>query len=279
MQIERAAQMLDKVGNMAFIGAGKMATAIASGLIRKGFPKDKIKAYDISEAAAAKFASATGATASPTMPEALKGSNVTILAVKPQFVATALTEARPHLGDSLLLSIVAGLKIKSIMDMSGCLRAVRVMPNTPALIGEGISCYAGAPNIAAADLKAAETILSAVGHCCHIHESQMDAATGLSGSGPAYVLEFILALAEGGVHAGLPRDTALKLAVQTVSGSAKMAMLSARHLSELRDEVVSPGGTTSRGILTLEKGAFSGIVSAAVIAAAERSAELSGSVK
>ncbi len=103
--------MLDKVGIMAFIGAGKMATAIASGLGRKGFPKERIRAYDISEAAAAKFAAATGAKACPSMADALKGAEIAILAVKPQFVATALAEARPQLGDLLVASVVAGLKI------------------------------------------------------------------------------------------------------------------------------------------------------------------------
>ncbi len=263
-----------KLASIAFIGAGKMATAIAGGLVKKGVDAALIKAYDISEAARAHFLEATGVSAQATPEEALRGAEIVVLAVKPQHVASALAKSKSLLSSALLVSIAAGVKIKTIAEMTGGHRIVRVMPNTPALVGEGMSCLAGAPGIAENDLKTAEEIFKAVGLCCLVNEAQLDAVTGLSGSGPAYVLDFIMGLADGGVHAGLPRDVALKLAMQTVYGSAKMALESGKHPAELRDAVISPAGTTARGVMVLEKGAFRALAASAVVAAAERSAEL-----
>ena len=263
-----------KLGTIAFIGAGKMATAIAGGLVSTGKAKGEIKAYDISEAARERFAASTGVVALSSPEEALAAADIVVLAVKPQHVAAALDKAKELLKSKLFISIAAGVKIKTLTEMTGCQRIVRVMPNTPALVGEGMSCLAGAPGIAESDLKMAAAIFDAVGQSCLVHESQLDAVTGLSGSGPAYVLDFILGLADGGVYAGLPRDVAQRLAIQTVLGSAKMALLSKKHPGELRDEVISPAGTTSRGVMTLEKGAFKALAASAVVAAAERSSEL-----
>ncbi len=263
-----------KLGTIAFIGAGKMATAIAGGLLAHGVERSQIKAYDISEAARERFKAATGVEALSSPEEVLASSSIVVLAVKPQHVAAALEKSKSLLKDKLFVSIAAGVKIKTLAEMTGCQRLVRVMPNTPALVGEGMSCLAGAPGISEADLKTAESIFDAVGQSCLVQESQLDAVTGLSGSGPAYVLDFILGLADGGVFAGLPRDVAQKLAIQTVLGSAKMALLSKKHPGELRDEVISPAGTTSRGVMALEKGAFKALAASAVVAAAERSSEL-----
>ena len=262
------------LGRIAFIGAGKMATAIAGGLVKQGKDKHTIKAYDISEAAREHFKKATGVEAVSSPEEALADSDIVVLAVKPQHVAAALEKSKALLKEKLFVSIAAGVRIKTLTSLTGCQRVVRVMPNTPALVGEGMSCLAGAPGIAEADLKIAEQIFSAVGQSCLVQESQLDAVTGLSGSGPAYVLDFILGLADGGVYAGLPRDVALKLAIQTVLGSAKMALLSKSHPAELRDAVISPAGTTARGVMVLEKGAFKALAASAVVAAADRSAEL-----
>ncbi len=265
---------MSNLGTIAFVGAGKMATAIAGGLVKGACQRGSIKAYDISESARESFKAATGVEALSSPEEALAGADIVILAVKPLHVAVALEKSSSLLSSKLLVSIAAGVKIKTLSDLTKCQRVVRVMPNTPALVGEGMSCLAGAPGISEADLKTAESIFSAVGQCCLVQESQLDAVTGLSGSGPAYVLDFILGLADGGVYAGLSRDVALKLAIQTVLGSAKMALLSKQHPAELRDAVISPGGTTSRGVMALEEGGFKSLAASAVIAAAERSAEL-----
>ena len=263
-----------KLGTIAFIGAGKMATAIAGGLVANGKDRGEIRAYDISEAARERFMAATGISALSSPEEVLASANIVVLAVKPQHVAAALEKSKSLLKEKLFISIAAGVKIKTLAAMTACQRIVRVMPNTPALVGEGMSCLAGAPGISEGDLKTAEAIFEAVGQSCLVQESQLDAVTGLSGSGPAYVLDFILGLADGGVYAGLPRDVAKKLAIQTVLGAAKMALLSEKHPAELRDEVISPSGTTSRGVMTLEEGGFKALAASAVIAAAERSSEL-----
>ena len=139
-----------------------------------------------------------------------------------------------------------------------------------------MSCYAGAPGISEADLEAAGAVLKSVGLARVVSESQLDAVTGLSGSGPAYVMEFILGLADGGVYCGLPRALAMEMAVQTVLGTAKMCRESGQSVSDLRDAVISPAGTTARGILALQKAGFKGTVSQAVIDGAARSAELGG---
>ena len=247
---------------IAFIGAGKMAGAIALGLVNKGIPPAQLCAYDPSPEAAKKFAELTGAVCTATMKDALKDAGIVLFAVKPQYAKAAFDEAREHLGGKLLISIAAGLSI-------------RVMPNTPALVGEGMSCFCGAAGATEDDLKKAGEILSSFGLCRKVPESMLDAVTGLSGSGPAYVLEFIMALADGGVYAGLPRDAAIELAAQTVFGSALMVLKRGKeHPAVLRDAVISPGGTTARGVAALDEGAFRSTVMKAVVAAAERSAEL-----
>ena len=257
-----------------FIGAGKMASAIAAGMVKSGVEPRSIHAYDVSETASASFRELTGACVFATMAEALNCADTVILAVKPQYAAEALAEAKPYLQGKLLISIAAGLTISYLQTASGLDRVIRVMPNTPALSLAGMSCYAGANGISGSDLDIAAKILSSVGIARKVTESQLDAVTGLSGSGPAFVMEFIMALADGGVHSGLSRDAALELALQTVYGTAKMCQESSQSIGELRDAVISPAGTTAEGILVLQKGAFKGMVSSAVIAAAERSREL-----
>ena len=258
---------------ICFIGAGKMATAIAGGMVRKNI-KTEIHTFDPFAAAAEQFCKLTGGTAHPSPVAALEHADVILLAVKPQYLAEAVAAFREAIGDRLVISIVAGATIASLEALTGTRRIVRVMPNTPALVGEGMSCIAASEAVPETDLAETETLLSAVGLCRRVSEKQLDAVTGLSGSGPAFVLEFIQALADGGVYAGLPRATAIELAVQTVLGSAKMARDAKTPIGELRDAVISPAGTTSRGVMELAKGAFSATVAQAVAAAADRSAEL-----
>lgn len=263
-------------GKIAFIGAGKMATAIGKGLLalQERSSGLKLTAFDPSEAAAKDFSARTFISCEPTMKAALTDADTVILAVKPQYIREALTEAAPFLKHALLISIAAGVSLENLAALSGIHRIVRVMPNTPALAGEGMSCFAPAKDALPADAETAREILSTFGLCRQVPESLMDAVTGLSGSGPAYVFEFIMALADGGVYAGLPRDVALELAAQTVYGSAKMVLSGEDSPAALRDAVISPGGTTARGVAKLDEGAFRSTVVKAVVAAAERSAEL-----
>ncbi|MBQ7403992.1 MAG: pyrroline-5-carboxylate reductase [Lentisphaeria bacterium] len=258
--------------SICFIGAGKMATAIAAGLVKRnsGF---KLKAYDPSSSAAAHFKEVCGGEICDTLEQALD-AEIVLLAVKPQHLSEAAAKLPDLIGEKLLLSIVAGVPIETLSKLTGTRRIVRIMPNTPALVGEGMSCLAPAAGLSQEDIETAAGIFRAVGKVQILNESLLDAVTGLSGSGPAFVLEFIMALADGGVYAGLPRAAAVELAAQTVYGAAKLAMESDRPIGALRDDVISPGGTTSRGCMALAENGFAAGVAKAVIKAAERSAEL-----
>ena len=259
---------------IGFLGAGKMAAALARGFIHTGLvgPKDII-AGDPLAVARGKFVEETGAGTTKSNADVLKFANVLILAVKPDQVAAVLTGLRGEFtSDHLLISIAAGV---TLAKLEGALpagaRIVRVMPNTPALVGAGASAFALGKNATAADGELAKELLSAVGVAFQVKESLLDAVTGLSGSGPAYVYSFIEALSDGGVAVGLPRDMATKLAAQTVLGAAKMVLETGQHPGALRDMVTSPGGTT---IDELEKGKLRDVVMNAVRAATEKSKKL-----
>lgn len=197
---------------IAFIGAGKMAGANRFGTCKQRHSPAQLCAYDPSPEAAKKFAELTGAVCTATMKDALKDAGIVLFAVKPQYAKAAFDEAREHLGGKLLISIAAGLSISKLTQLSGGIGRIIRQPNTPALVGEGMSCFCGAAGATEDDMKKAGEILSSFGLCRKVPESMLDAVTGLSGSGPAYVLEFIMALADGGVYAGLPRDAAIELA-------------------------------------------------------------------
>ena len=264
-----------KSSSIVFIGAGKMASAIAGGLVKNGISAETLKAFDVSAQSAKLFQAATGVQVHTDSPDKiLAKADIVIIAVKPQQIADALQGKSSLLKDKLIISIAAGVKIATLKTITGGSRIVRVMPNTPALIGQGISAYSTAEKVSAQDICETERILGSVGSFCCVNESLMDAVTGLSGSGPAYVFDFIQSLADGGVHAGLPRDIALKLAAQTVAGAARMVLETGTHPAVLRDQVTSPGGTTIRGLAVLEENSFRGAVAKAVTAAAARSAEL-----
>jgi pyrroline-5-carboxylate reductase len=262
---------------IGFLGAGKMATALARGFIRAKivFPKEII-ASDLSEAARAAFTKETGAKTTASNSDVLKFANVLVLAVKPGQVAGVLAEQRGNFTDEhLLISIAAGVTLaKMEAALPAGARVIRVMPNTPALVGEAAAAFALGKSAADVDGELAKKLLSAVGIAFQVKEPLLDAVTGLSGSGPAYVYQFIEALSDGGVAAGLPRDIATKLAAQTVLGAAKMVLETGQHPGALKDQVTSPGGTTIEGLHELEKGKLRGVVMSAVRAATEKSKKL-----
>jgi len=262
---------------IGFLGAGRMATALAQGFVKAGIVRPaQIFASDVIPAAAKSFGAATGATICASNAEVLKSASVLFLAVKPQQAAEVLAEINPNFTPQhLLISIAAGLTISKMESaLPANARVIRVMPNTPARVGASASGFACGKSATAADAKLAEQLLAAVGIAVQVKEAQLDAVTGLSGSGPAYVYQFIEALSDGGVASGLPRDLATKLAAQTVLGAAKMVIETGEHPGALKDAVTSPGGTTIEGIHELEKGKLRGTVMSAVRAATEKSKKL-----
>jgi pyrroline-5-carboxylate reductase len=205
-------------------------------------------------------------------------SQILILAVKPNIIPLVLPNLQPFVNDEqLIISIAAGVTLQSLETGLPGMRVIRVMPNTPCLVGETAAGFALGQNADSEDGKTVERLLSAVGRSYQLDEKLLDAVTGLSGSGPAYVYMIIEALADGGVRMGLPRPIAQELAAQTVLGSAKMVLETGKHPGELKDMVASPGGTTIAGIHALEKGGLRAALINAVQAATERSQELSKS--
>ncbi len=204
-------------------------------------------------------------------------AQVILLAVKPQVLQAALEPLRDLDVEHTIISIAAGVTTEAIEScFSKQVPVVRVMPNTPALVNRAASAIAPGRFAGPKNLEMARTIFKAVGIAVDVSEKDLDAVTGLSGSGPAFVYLFIEALADGGVRAGLSRDVAVKLAAQTVMGSAQMVLETGKHPGELKDMVASPGGTTIAGLHALEQKAFRGTVMDAVVAAAQRSRELGG---
>jgi pyrroline-5-carboxylate reductase len=263
--------------NIGFLGAGKMATALAKGFLRAGIVTAKqIIASDVSEAACTVFANEVGAKTTAFNPDVVKFAEVLILAVKPDQVSGLLNDIREHFTEKhLLISIAAGVPLAKLEAGLGTgARLIRVMPNTPALVGASASAFAMGKSALPADGELAQKLFSAMGVAFQVKEPLLDAVTGLSGSGPAYVYLFIEALSDGGVAAGLPRDVATRLAAQTVLGAAKMVLETGLHPGALKDMVTSPGGTTIEGLHELEKGKLRGTVISAVRAATEKSKKL-----
>jgi len=262
---------------IGFLGAGKMATALARGLVRaKLVAPTRVFASDPIPAARDAFARETGGQAAGSNLEIVKSAKVIVLAVKPDQVATVLAEINGEFAsEHVLLSIAAGVPIAKIESaLPPGARVIRVMPNTPALVGESASAFSLGKAATVADGELAQKLFASVGVAMQVKESLLDAVTGLSGSGPAYVYQFIEALSDGGVAAGLPRDVATKLAAQTVLGGARMVLETSIHPGALKDQVTSPGGTTIEGLHELEKGKLRGTVMNAVRAATDKSKKL-----
>ncbi len=266
---------------VGFIGAGNMATALLRGLIRAGICSPKqLRASDPSSERLSKLAEELGFEASASNTAVARDSDIVVLAVKPQVMARVLDgirEAEPP-SDRLWVSLAAGVTTEFIERGLGhdAPRVVRVMPNTPALVGEGATGIAPGKHAVESDLDLAQKMFGSVGRTALLAESQLDAITGLSGSGPAFIMLVIEALSDGGVRAGLPRTVATEFAAQTVLGAAKLLLESGEHPGQLKDAVTSPGGTTIAGIEALERHGLRAALIAAVQAATNRSRELGG---
>jgi pyrroline-5-carboxylate reductase len=263
---------------IAVLGCGKMGGALVRGVVSRGIvaTQDVLLSDPHAPSRAALAVDLPGCAQAHSNLEAAAGADVILLCVKPAEVAPVLQElAAAASRDWLVVSIAAGVTLaKMEASLGGRHRVIRVMPNTPALIGKGASAYALGSRATAADAALAEKLLAAVGMVVPVAEKLLDAVTGLSGSGPAYVYTFIEALADGGLLMGLGKEQALKLAAQTVLGAAEMVLASPDHPAKLRDQVTSPGGTTIAGLAKLEELGFRSACIEAVRAATQRSREL-----
>jgi len=241
---------------IGFIGGGKMGEALVKGLLRaKLSSADNIIVSDIDKKRRQTLESETGIKAAQENKEVIANSDVIILAIKPNVMGTILEELKNDITpEHLVVSIAAGIPLNFMESFlnDGC-RAVRVMPNTPCLVGETAAGYALGKNATRNDGELVGRILHAVGKSFLLEEKYLDAVTGLSGSGPAFIYMVIDALADGGVKMGLPRDISTELAAQTTFGAAKMVLETGMHIGELKDSVTSPGGTTIEGLHALEK--------------------------
>ncbi len=262
---------------IGFIGAGNMAGAMIRGLVKAGLPGKRILAFDLDRKKLAALRREHRIRLARSNLELLETCGALVLAVKPQVIDAVLAELGPFPARSpLVLSIAAGIPISRLRARLGPeSRIVRAMPNTPALIGRGISGFCAGPKVSPAERDLARSILEALGPALEFHdESLLDAVTGLSGSGPAYVYLIIEALSDGGVKMGLPRDAALELAARTVAGAAAMVLETGEHPARLKDMVTSPGGTTIAGLAVLEKARVRSALIQAVEKAARRAKEL-----
>jgi pyrroline-5-carboxylate reductase len=262
---------------LGVIGCGKMGTALVAGAIRSGAvaAADVIGTDPLASARDA-FAQATGAM-TETEIAALAGCDVFLLCTKPHDAGNALQAISAVSGEkpALVISIAAGITLSSLETTAAHhLRVIRAMPNTPALIGKGAAGFCLGTRATRDDALLADQLLGAVGISVEVHERLMDAVTGLSGSGPAYVYTVIEAMADGGLRAGLPRADALRLAAQTVFGAAAMVLETSQHPAVLRDMVTSPGGTTIAGLAEIERLGLRSALIEAVAAATQRAVEL-----
>ncbi len=261
---------------LGLIGCGKMASALVAGVLKANvFQKEELLASDAYESARQQLADQSGIEVTAENGEVASHCPVILLCVKPNDALAALRSLAPALEGKLIVSIVAGLSIAKLQAAAGeGARVIRVMPNTPALIGKGAAAFALGEGATEGDAALVSEIFNAVGVAEEVDEKLLDAVTGVSGSGPAYGYLVIEALADGGVRAGLPRKLALQLAAQTLAGAAAMVLESGEHPAVLKDQVTSPGGTTIAALEALEEGGVRAAMMAAVVAATQRSREL-----
>lgn len=261
----------------AFVGSGNMASALIRGLLRSPSPPPAGHIRVSSPRGGSPDLATLGITCTASNATCVRGADVIVLCVKPHILHDALASCAdcipPH---SILVSIVAGVTMDTISTLLPFHppKLCRAMPNTPAAILHGATALCSSATVSQREAAFIASLFAAVGTVDMVKEAQLDAVTGLSGSGPAFAFMFIEALADGGVAAGLPRGTAMALAAQMVKGAAALVQESGKHPGELKDSVASPGGTTIAGIRALERGAFRGTVMEAVVAAAGRATEL-----
>jgi len=266
---------------LGFLGAGNMAEALIKGILQAGlFPPQDILAADLRAARTGELSARYGIGTARQNTEVAQRSDILIIAVKPQVIPGVLREiAAVADATKLLISIAAGVPLSALetgLNPGGDrrLRIIRVMPNTPALVQEGAAALAGSAHASEQDLQAALNIFNAVGKTFILNESLMDAVTGLSGSGPAYICSMLEALSDAGVKMGLPRDVSAQLSLQTIIGTARLIEQTGDSPAVIRERVASPGGTTIYGLHALERGQFKNTIINAVEAATERSTEL-----
>ena len=260
---------------IAFIGGGNMASAIIGGLIRQGLPAAQVMVVEPFEATRALLNSQHGVQAHPAPGPFLADAGLIVWAVKPQSFREAAAPVAPLAGRALQLSVMAGIRAADIAAASGSARIVRCMPNTPALVGRGMTGLFAGPAATAADRALAETVIRTTGDALWVQrEEQLDAVTALSGSGPAYVFYFLEAMQQAGVELGLTPEQARALAVGTFAGGAHLAAQSAEPLATLRERVTSKGGTTHAALTALEQAGVKAAFVKAMHAACVRAAEL-----
>ncbi len=262
--------------NVTFIGGGNMATALIGGLVARGIAASGIKIVEVLHEARARHAEQFGITSVATPAEAVPHGDAVVLAVKPQHMRDACTALAPHLADEVVLSIAAGTRLDDIGRwLGGKTRLARCMPNTPALIGAGISAVYARPAVGPEQREVVRTILAAAGQIVWVDdEGLLDPVTALSGSGPAYVFYFLEAMQRAAAEMGLPDDVGKALAVETLRGAAELAARSAEPASVLRERVTSKGGTTEQALASMNADGVGDAIVRAIHAANRRAREL-----
>lgn len=260
---------------LGFIGAGNMGSAIVKGILSSHFlPAEEIAVYDVSAAQSERFASGTKITIAKTQDELIRLSDCVLLAVKPVYLKDVLEKARPLASGKNFISIAAGWTfgmLTEILDEESGARVLRVMPNTPAMVGEGFTALCEQTTLSAEAFAWAQDLFATLGEVAVLPESQFDAVVALTGSSPAYVFMFIEAMADAAVALGIPRALAYRAAAQAVLGSAKMVLDTNEHPGKLKDMVCSPAGTTIDAVASLERSGFRSSVIDAMLACAAKS--------
>jgi len=264
---------------LGFIGAGNMGTAILKGILEKGFLKpEDIAVYDVNPEQSVRFAGGKPIRIAETEEALVEGCERIVLAVKPIYLKDVLQKARPLAGGKDFVSIAAGwtfAMLTGVLDAKSGAHVLRVMPNTPAMVGEGFTALCEQTTLSQESLEWAKALFATLGEVAVLPESQFDAIVALTGSSPAYVFMFIEAMADAAVKLGLPRALSYRAAAQAVLGSAKIVLTTGEHPGKLKDMVCSPGGTTIEAVASLERDGFRSAVIDAMVACAEKSRMMS----
>ena len=265
---------------LGFIGVGNMGEAILRGVLKgKVLQGSEIAVFDLNTAKCETLQAEFGVHAADSLDALIRTCSMLLLAVKPNVCADVIEKNREAFDGKALLSIVTGWSGRKLAErLPSSTRILRVMPNTPAMVGEGMCVLEANDTLSAEERSFAAALFGAVGKTMTVKEAMISAVIGVSGSGPAYVYMFIEALADGGVRAGLPRDKAYELAAQTVLGSAKMVLETGKHPGALKDAVCSPAGTTIDAVAVLDKSGFRSAVIEAVDACVRKALEMDSNI-